>query len=95
MTLMVTVNALFAVRCTFDLTHLNAQAHQWFTDNYSSAPCWTLWIEQQTHTDPQDRLSIWTSRSAKINDVSLGVFESRELQISPSRQMDHLVLQRY
>ena len=42
----------------------------------------TYWMEHQTHTDLQHRLSLWTSRSAKINRLSLGLFESEITDIS-------------
>ena len=35
-----------------------------------------LWIETNTRDDLERRLSVWTSRSAKISDLSLGLFES-------------------
>ena len=35
-----------------------------------------FWIEHQTQTDLQHRLSVWTSRPAQINSLSLGLFES-------------------
>ena len=41
-----------------------------------------FWIEHQTQTDLQHRLSVWTSRPAQINALSLGLFESEITDIS-------------
>ena len=41
-----------------------------------------FWMERQTQTDLQHRLSEWTSRPAKINSLSIGLFESEITDIS-------------